>query len=260
MAHVVVTGASGGLGQALARELAAHGHRVTLVARRRRVLEELARELGSSAHVVAADVRNVEEVVVKLRDAEALLGPIDVLVNNAGTVVSHRFADVSDAEAREVIEVDLLAPLLLARAVLPAMLERRSGTIVNITSTGALGPNPGMVHYCAAKAGLAAASESLRGELRGTGVHVITVYPGPMLTPMLERANAGYPRQRRVTAIPTASPAEVARRVRRGIERGSARVVHPRVYGAFRYLPWLVRWLLDRFTPRPLPRAERSAP
>jgi short-subunit dehydrogenase len=258
-AHVAVTGASGGLGQAFVREFARSGYGITMTGRKRSVLDQLAREVGQPAHVVEADFTDLDQSAGWLRSAEAALGPIDVLVNNAGSVLSGRFVDVSRDEAKALVELDLLVPLLLAQAVLPGMLARGRGTIVNIASTGALGPSPGMIHYCAAKAALAAASESLRGELRGTGVNVVTVYPGPMSTPMLAAAHAGYPHVRRVTALPTGRPADLARRVLRAVERRAPRVIYPRAYGWFRYAPWLVRWLLDHFTPRPVPRREWGA-
>ena len=250
--HVLITGATGGLGRALARELIGPADRVTLVGRRRSALDELKRGLGVNAQIVEADL--VVDPVGWLPHAVSAFGPIDVLVNNAGSVLSGGFSGVSESDARAIIALDLLAPLLLVRAVLPEMVERSAGTIINVTSTGALAPNPGMVHYCAAKAGLAAASESLRGELRGTGVKVLTVYPGPMHTAMLGIAHAGYPKLRRVTSLPTAQPEVVARQVHRAIERGTARVIYPRVYTVFRYLPGVARWLLDRFTPKPLTR------
>lgn len=250
--HVAITGASGGIGRALAAEFSRHGGRITLVGRRTAVLESIASGLKCSTLVAQADLSQLEHACDWVVAAESALGPIDVLINNAGDLVAGSFVDVDPAQARSLIDLNLLAPLELMRAVLPLMLARRSGTVVNIASTGALAPAPGMVDYCAAKAGLAAASESLCGELHGSGVHVVTVYPGPIRTPMLERAHAAYPRSRLVAGLPIGEPDELARRVRRAVERGMPRVIYPRVYSSFRYLPWLARWLLDQLTPAPL--------
>ena len=117
-----------------------------------------------------------------------------------------------------------------------------------------------MVHYCAAKAELAAASESLRGELRRSGVNVVTVYPGPIPTEMLRAAHAAYPRSCLVTDLPSGAPEELARRVRIAIQRRRARVIYPRVYSLFRYLPWVARFLLDWLTPAPISLRRPGAP
>jgi short-subunit dehydrogenase len=255
--HAVVTGASSGIGAALVSELVRAGYDVTLVARRKKELERVAREAGGRTHIIPRDLGNADCADDWLDEAETVLGPIDVLVNNAGRLVSGPAASIPLAEVRAVVELDLLVPLALMRAVIPRMLRRGHGAIVNICSTGALGPNPGMVHYCAAKAGLAAASEALHGELRNSNVRVTTVYPGPTRTAMLGRAESRYPATRAVRSSPTASPAALARRIVHGIKRGKARVIYPRVYTLFRWLPALTRWALDRFTPALGP--ERSA-
>ena len=248
--HAVVTGASSGIGAALVCELVKLGVDVTLLARRRKLLDAVAQEAGGRTNVIEWDLSDVEHAAAWIEAAEGRFGPIDVLVNNAGRVIAGPTAQVPLAEIRAVLELDLLVPLALIGAVLPGMRERGHGTIINIASTGALGPNPGMVHYCAAKAGLAAASEALRGELRGTGVRVLTVYPGPTETALLRAAYAVYPPTRAIRMLPTSSPQALARRVVRAMQRRRARVIYPRVYTLFRWLPALGRWMLDRFTPR----------
>lgn len=252
--HVALTGACGGIGQALARELASAGYCLTLIGRNRDALDRLAGELRARTHVAEVDLINKRQVRDWIPSSERALGPIDVLINNAGAMVAGPFTEVVPTAADGVLQVDLLAPLALLAAVLPGMIAHRTGVLINVASTGALAPNPGMVHYCAAKAGLAAASESLRGELRGTGVRVITVYPGPIETGMLRAAHAAYPRSRLVTGLPSGSPEELARRIRIAIERGRPRIIYPCVYSLFRYLPWLARIVLDRLTPAPISR------
>lgn len=252
--HALITGASSGVGEAVARELARSGWRTTLVARRRDRLERLVAELGGGAGFAVADLAAVTDVGRWLDDVERQRGAIDLLVNCAGAVAVGPFTEIDPTEARRVIELDLVVPLALCRALAPRLAARGGGTLVNIASTGALAPNPGMVDYCAAKAGLGAASEALHGELRRSGVHVITVYPGPIATEMLRTATAGYPATRAVTSLPAGSPAALAHRIRRAIERRRRRVIYPRVYTLFRYFPWVVRRLLDRFTPAPLAR------
>ncbi|MBI4951880.1 MAG: SDR family NAD(P)-dependent oxidoreductase [Myxococcales bacterium] len=255
MTHVVVTGASAGIGEGMVREWVRAGASVTMVARRRELMQSLADEVGGTTRVVAADLGDPGQATRWLADAEAELGPVDVLVNNAGVQIVAASSSVSLERARALLEVDLLAPLALAHAVLPAMLRRGAGAIVNIASVAALGPTPGMLHYNAAKAGLAAASESLRGELRRTGVHVVTVYPGPVDTPMSRAAYEVVPPSPAVRLLPIGNTATLARRVRRAVERRRARVIYPWLYTLSRHFPALTRWMLDRFTP-PLPAPE----
>jgi short-subunit dehydrogenase len=136
----------------------------------------------------------------------------------------------------------------LTRAVLPEMLQRGSGTIVDVASVAALGPVPGMWGYNATKAGLAAASESLRGELRGSGVEVITVYPGPIDTPMARTAYSRYPTWLRMLML-EGQPDEMARQIRSAVELRQGRVIYPLPYALTRLFPTITRWVLDRFTP-----------
>lgn len=257
MAHVAITGASSGIGAALVREFVRSGASVTMVARRRDLMETLAAEVGGRTRIVAADLSHAS-ALGWIAPAEAELGPIDVLINNAGVQIIEPTAEVDPAAARALIELDLIVPLALAGAVLPAMLARRAGTIVNISSLAALAPPPGMTHYNAAKSGLAAASESLRGELRRSGVNVLTVYPGPVDTAMSRAAYASYQPSRFASALPSGTAEELARRVRRAVEQRHGRVIYPRIYAFFRYFQAVPRLFLDPFMPPPYSKLAAS--
>ncbi len=253
--HVAITGASSGIGASLARELARHGHSLTLVARRQDRLRAVADEIapaasGAKVRVVPWDLSDVKAAAGWVDAAEDALGPIDVLVNNAGVQIVAPTSTVDPDEADTLFGVDLLAPLRLTRAVLPRMIARRSGTIVDVASMAALAPTPGMTHYNAAKAGLAAASESLRGELRGTGVHVVTVYPGIIAsTEMAQAAMEKFVESKLLESFPRGTEEELSRLVRVAIERKHARVIYPRSGALSRWFPATTRWLMDRFTP-----------
>jgi short-subunit dehydrogenase len=257
--HVAVTGASAGIGAAIAREYAANGARLTLVARRRALLEPLAAELlaahGTRTHIVVADLGALADATAWLAGAEQALGPIDVLVNNAGVQIVGPSVGSDVAAAEALLTVDLLAPLRLCLAVLPDMVARGGGCIVNVASMAAIAPTPGMTYYSAAKAGLAGASEALRGELRRTGVHVVTVYPGPVRTEMEAAARTRYEPSVVTANLPTGEPAVLARRIRRAVERRSARVVFPRFYHLSRMFPGVTSWVLGRYTPALRPPA-----
>jgi len=245
--HVVITGASSGIGAALVRELSAAGAKITLVARRKAMLEALAAELPGPTFVVTADLATLE--TGWLSDAEAALGPIDVLVNNAGLQVIGPTDSVDIEKAEASIAVNLTAPLRLIHSVLPGMRER-GGTIVNITSLAALAPTPSMTWYNATKGGLAAASEALRGELLDSKVRVITVYPGIIHdTAMAQGGLDAYEGSWAVAMQPTSTAPKLAVVLRKAIERGKARVIYPKVNTVVRWLPATTRWLMDRFAP-----------
>jgi short-subunit dehydrogenase len=248
--HVAITGASTGIGAALARELARTGASLTLVARRRDRLEALAAELGVPCHVAAHDLADLERACDWVAPAEAALGPLDVLVNNAGAHVAAPMLDLEPERAEALLRLDLLAPLRLSRHVGRAMVARGAGTIVDVTALAALVPLPGMAHYDAAKAGLAAASEALRVELRGTGVHVVTAYPGYIEgTDLSTEAAAAFEPNRAMRLLPRGTAPELAARVRRAIERREDRVLYPYPSVLAYWLSGPARWLAGRLAP-----------
>ncbi len=187
----LITGASSGIGKAIARELARRGHGVALVARRADRLESLAVELraaGVQAHVLAADLSD-RGARAALPDRIAELGlTADVLVNNAGFSTMGPVATSDPLAELDMIEVDVMAVADLCSRFLPAMVKRDRGAVLNVASTGAFQPLPGQAAYGAAKAFVLSYSESLSGELRGTGVQVSVLCPGPVETGFGERA------------------------------------------------------------------------
>ena len=252
--HVLITGASSGIGEALAREYAAHGANLTLVARRKELLEQLAgtlRALGVQVQVIAKDLSIPETATEILPEAERALGPIDVLVNNAGVQVIERWEKTDLARAEASLRTNLLTPMRLTHAVLPGMLARRSGAIVDVASVAGIAPTPYAAWYSASKGGLAAASEALHGELRGTGVSVLTVYPGPVHTSMGDKGAVSYGGGAATRWIPWGTTDVLARRIRKAVASKAARIIYPRAYWASRWFPGITRWLLDRVTPAP---------
>jgi short-subunit dehydrogenase len=187
-AVALVTGASSGIGEAAARSLAKRKTHVILTARRKDRLNALAEEIralpgGAEALVLSGDLTVPGEVERIAREALAWKGRVDILVNNAGMGKTRLLETLDPAtEIVPQIHLDLTVPILLTRALLPAMLERRSGCIINITSVAGLVTLPAFSVYSAAKYGLRGFNDALRRELRGRGVDVCLICPGVVRT------------------------------------------------------------------------------
>jgi short-subunit dehydrogenase len=184
--HVVITGASAGLGAELARQLAPHGCRLTLAARRAGLLEQVAQAAqaaGAASVAVPTDVTEETQVQALAVAARQRFGEIDVWVNNAGSGLRQRLLDTSDGQLLALHRLHVLAPLWAYRAVVPAWLAAgHAGQLVDVCSLGGKAGYPFNGAYAAAKHGLSALGDTLRHELYGTGVAVTTVYPGPTVT------------------------------------------------------------------------------
>jgi short-subunit dehydrogenase len=177
----LVTGASAGLGAEFARQLSKRGYALVLAARRKERLEALAAELGD-ARAVGIDLSRSGAADELIADIESRGEAIDLLVNNAGFGLYGRFAEADPARLREMIDLNCGALTELCRAVLPDMIERRSGAILNVASTAAFQPGPGMAVYFATKAFVLSLSEALHEEVRKSGVKVSALCPGPTRT------------------------------------------------------------------------------
>lgn len=226
----LVTGASSGIGAEIARELAARGHHVVLVARRADRLAELAAELGDAASVVPLDLSRREDRAA-LHDRVAGLGrEVDILVNNAGlTTVGPVSAADPDAELN-TIEVDVVAVVDLCTRFVPAMVDRRRGAVLNVASVAAFGPLPGQAVYGAAKAFVLSYTHALREELKGSGVTATALCPGPVHTGFGEAA--GISTADAEAALPKAlwvSAADVAKAGLDALAAGKAVVVPGRL-------------------------------
>jgi short-subunit dehydrogenase len=247
--HVAITGASAGIGEALVRAWAARGASVTLVARRKEKLDRIAAEVGGTTFVQAVDLSLPDRATDWIAVAEAALGPIDVLVNNAGVQTIGATAEGSVESGEEMLRLNVFTPMRLTRAVLPGMLARRRGTIVDIASMAAIAPMPGMYYYNAAKGGLGNASEGLHGELLGTGVHVLTVYPGPVDTELARRGFERYEKSLATRLSPVGTTEGLARLILRGVDRKKRRIIYPWAYSLALSYPRITRWFTARFSP-----------
>lgn len=219
---ILLTGGGSGIGRALAAALAAKGANLMLAGRRAGPLEETAAELRGSGSVslAVADVTDPQARHDLVKAAIRQMGEVDILINNAGGVRAGRLEQIEAEDLRRMIDVNLIAPIMLSREVIPFMRARGSGLIVNITSGIALIGMPFYATYAASKAGLARFGEALRRELSGEGIGVLTVYPGATDTPMMTSSNAGPE-----LGFTREKPADVADAVVAAIERGNFDVV-----------------------------------
>lgn len=185
----LVTGASGGIGEAIARILHAQGAIVGLHGTRVEKLEALAGELGERTKLFPADLSDREAVKALAQKAEADLEGVDILVNNAGITKDGLFVRMSDADWDAVIEVNLTSVFRLTRELTHPMMRRRNGRIINITSVVGVTGNPGQANYCASKAGMIGFTKSLAAEIATRNVTVNCVAPGFIESAMTDKLN-----------------------------------------------------------------------
>ncbi len=182
----LVTGASGGIGQDIARALHAQGATVAISGTRLEPLQALADELGQRVHIVPCNLSDAEALKELPKVAEAAMGQVDILVNNAGITRDNLALRLKDEDWTDVLNVNLIAAFKLSRDLMRGMMKRRWGRIVNITSIVGVTGNPGQANYAASKAGLIGMSKSLAQEVATRGITVNCVAPGFIETPMTD--------------------------------------------------------------------------
>ena len=185
----LVTGATGGIGEAIARALHVRGATVALSGTRAEKLEALAADLGERVHVLPANLSDRAAVDALVPAAESAMGQLDILVNNAGITRDNLFMRMKDEVWDDVIEVNLTAGFRLCRAAVKGMMRRRYGRIINIASVVGVTGNPGQGNYAAAKAGLIGMAKSLAREVASRNITVNTIAPGFIETPMTDALN-----------------------------------------------------------------------
>ncbi|MEJ6398026.1 3-oxoacyl-[acyl-carrier-protein] reductase [Yoonia sp. 208BN28-4] len=185
--NVLLTGASGGIGGAIAHALHGAGATVALSGTRVEPLEALAAELGERAHVLPCNLSDAEAVTGLPKQAADAMGSVDILVNNAGITRDNLFMRMSDEEWASVLEVNLTSTMRLCKGVIRGMMKSRWGRIVNISSVVGATGNPGQANYAASKAGMVGMSKSIAYEVASRGITVNCVAPGFITTPMTEK-------------------------------------------------------------------------
>jgi short-subunit dehydrogenase len=217
----LITGASAGLGAEFARQCAARGEELALVARRRDRMEALAAEIGGKVHVFEADLAREGAAASLIAELAAEGLGVDTLINNAGFGLAGKFADRPLARLSEMIDLNCRTLVELCHLVLPAMRERRRGGILNVASTAAFQPGPNMAVYYATKAFVLSFTEALHHELKGTGIRVSALCPGPTESEFGEVADSKSPTLERMKG-----PADIVVRAGlRGLARNKAVVI-----------------------------------
>jgi len=231
-AHVLLTGATGDIGSRLAARLARAGADVTCVARGRDALDALATGVGGRP--VACDLTDRDALRTLVQRVEAGHRPVDLLVNNAAVETTAHLADLTADELEQVVALTLLAPAELCRQVLPGMLEREHGHLVNISSLAGVATFPGLAAYGATKAGLTHLTSGLQADLRGRPVGTLAVELGPVSSQMMDRigghqpCDAAFGRVLRARLLTMLDPDEVARRVVAAVEHDHHHLRMPR--------------------------------
>ncbi|MGS4884309.1 3-oxoacyl-[acyl-carrier-protein] reductase [Roseibium sp. MB-4] len=187
--NALITGATGGIGESIARALHAQGATVSLSGTRAEKLEALAADLGERAFVTPANLSDREAVMGLLPAAEEKMGSVDILVNNAGITRDNIFMRMKDEEWDQVLEVNLTSGFLLCRAAIKGMMKRRNGRIIGITSVVGVTGNPGQVNYAAAKSGMIGMYKSLAREVASRNITVNCIAPGFIETAMTDALN-----------------------------------------------------------------------
>ncbi len=204
----VVTGAGRGIGRAIAIELGRLGARVVLIARSRRELEEVAQVIGSNASVMPGDVRKQDELRSILEQAGTAIGPVDILVNAAGIGIFGPVANFKDEDFENLIETNLRGIFLTCRFVLPSMIGRKTGHIINIASIAGKVGSANRAVYCASKFGVVGFTESLAEEVREHGIRASVICPGSTDTRFSPAETSGKARDKML------QPEDVAHAVR----------------------------------------------
>jgi len=248
----VVTGASSGIGRSLAKELSRQGARVGLVARRRENLEKLAEEIRSAdgtVAVAAADVADREQTVAAIRSLSQQLGPIDLLVANAGVGLPTPIEPLDVPTIKKTFEVNVFGVAYAIEAALPAMLARGRGHLAAVSSAASYKGLPGEAAYCSSKAAVNVFMESLRIQLRSRGIAVTTICPGFVTTEMTQHHKFHMP------WLMDADRA--ARLIARALHKKKKKYTFPWQMGV---LMWLTRFAPDWFVAREMKNYDMSAP
>ncbi|NLZ28837.1 MAG: SDR family oxidoreductase [Firmicutes bacterium] len=250
--HVMITGAASGIGKELCFRYAKdEGTLISLVDIDRNGALEVINQLGSPARAYELDLSDIDAVPTVIRRIEEEQGPIDVVVNCAGIMFIQTMATTEWEEGSRLMTINLFSPLRIINLLLPGMIERKKGHIVNISSMAGVITIHGCCYYGAAKAGIALSSEILRGEVKRHGIGVTTVYLGPIDTPLEIQCRTEVHGNIWSDSIPKGYPQHTARLIYQAVKKNRARVFYPYTYKFVSHTQLLFNWLTMRLGPDP---------
>lgn len=249
--HALVTGAANGIGAAIAHALRMRAPRLrlTLVDIDEEGARAVASRVGGDAIVARWDLADPSSLPGLAEELVARRGPVDVLVNCAGIMEVRSFAATPWEVGARLMRIDLESPLRLMSIFAPAMVEAKRGVVINVASMAGLTPLRGCAYYGASKAGLAMASDIAHLELAPHGVHVVTVYPGPVRSGLEQRARAQFGTSNLARLVPAGDPDELATRIVDACERRRPRVVYPPLYDLASRFPTVATGITRAFSP-----------
>lgn len=256
--HVFITGAATGIGEAtidaILEKIPSAGF--TIADKNQQALQELCQKLtrrGVHNHGIACDLTDIDGLPAVVRRAREQMGEVELLVNNAGIMLVDDLARMPWERGKLMLDLHFLAPMKLIYETLPAMLERGQGGIINVASMAGKALLPGCTWYGASKAAIGHASEILYGEVKEKGVHVLTVYPGPISTQLERGARAGYEENLVSRLMPVGEREELARRIVDAYLAKQSVLAYPALYDIARHLHTVSGWLAQVFAPRTKP-------
>ncbi len=242
---VLITGAGGGFGRHMVRQFRAEGARLLLTDVSDSALADAIGDAGDAlVSSVAVDLATEQGCAAVAATCASHAVIPDILVNNAGIGVAGRLDNVPQERWESLMQLNLLAPMRLCGRFLPAMVERGSGHIVNISSLAGWIGSHGLSAYCASKYGLRGFGEALAADLEGTGVHVTNVYPCFSQTPILDSPQYGYEERRVVPGYLVSDPADVVARMINGVRRNRLHVFPDKYSRVFHYVARFAPWLM----------------
>ena len=254
--HTFITGTSGSIGGALARAIRKSypQAKLSLVDRDAGASKRLETELGGRAQTVVADLSDMGGLLAVHSQAVDAFGQVDLLVNCAGVMDVRSLENTPWDVGERVLMVDMIAPMRLMNLCVPPMAKKGGGVVVNISSMAGKVRLKGCTYYCAAKSGLAAASEIAREELAPKNIRVLTVYPGPVASALEKGARSQYASTAIANAMPNGDPDILADKVLAAIGHNSSEVVYPDIYklgSTFRGFGGIADWITINFGPKP---------
>ncbi|MBK8395334.1 MAG: SDR family NAD(P)-dependent oxidoreductase [Leptospiraceae bacterium] len=253
--HILITGAATGIGESIVEYWYSKFPKDTFSIldkdeKQLKITTDRMNSKGMNVKGFPLDLTKLDEFESTLTTVKSGFGEVDVLINNAGVMIIEDFSVMSWEKGMMMLTLDFIAPMKLIKLLLPSMLSRKSGGIINLASMAGKTPLPGSTWYGGAKAGFGLASEVLAGEVKDDGIHVLTVYPGPVSTALEKGARAGYDENAIMKMMPVGDREVMAARIVEGYLKKLIVVSYPDIYDIARIFPPFTDNFVRMFAPK----------